>query len=93
MIDFSPPSLRESGKDKKLRMLQLINELNTLVNEQTQTNHGIKSFGTRDEFNSNTFYDYVKENARDVHNSSKQTGGSYKKERSHEKVQTRNQVH
>ena len=70
VIDFSPPSLQEGDKDKKLRMLQLINELNTLVNEQTQTNNGLKSFGTRDEFNSNTFCDYVKENARDAHNSS-----------------------
>ena len=62
-METSPPSLKEG--DKKLKMLQLINELNTLVNEQTQTkssNHGIKSFGTRDEFNSNTFLDYVKEN-------------------------------
>lgn len=46
-LEFEP-----ARDEKKLRMLQLINELNTLVNEQTQlntSNNGLNSFGTKNE--------------------------------------------
>jgi hypothetical protein len=42
-------------------MLELINELNTLIQEQTIVNHGINSFYNNPDQGSGTFCEYVKE--------------------------------